>query len=306
MSAISIILIIMSAFLHAGWNLVLKKENNHTISFVLQFSFFTALCAIPILIIFREYIHLVPISVLLLSIISGLFLPIYYVALSKAYKYGDISFAYPIVRSIPIIMVAILSSIFMLGKPLSNLSIVGMTVIIIGCFILPMKHLRDIKLKNYTNITCLFCFTAALATAGYTIIDDISINIINSVIDKGNTLIKLTAIYASLEFIFGFLWILLFTLLPRKNILGWNDLFNFKKSAVRSAAIIGIGTFAAYFLVLLAMSFVTNISYVVSFRQLSIPLGAVLGIIIFKERCNLFKILGIFILLIGLITVAIF
>jgi hypothetical protein len=39
----------------------------------------------------------------------------------------------------------------------------------------------------------------------------------------------------------------------------------------------------AYSLVLIAMSFAKNISYVVAFRQLGIPIGAILGMVILKE-----------------------
>jgi drug/metabolite transporter (DMT)-like permease len=303
MSLISIILILISAIIHAGWNLVLKKENDHSLTFVLQFSFFTAFCAVPILIILNKYISIVPLSVVFLSMLSGLFLALYSFTLNKAYQYGEISLAYPIVRSLPIILVAILSTVFALGEPLSILSIVGMVIIISGCFMLPMKHLKDIRLKNYINIICFFSLIAALGTSGYSIIDDISVTILNTKTDLAGTLIKLTFIYASLEFIFAFLWILLFLLISNPQNLKQVFIITPK---LKSAAIVGIGSFSAYFLVLLAMSFVTNISYVVSFRQLSIPLGALLGVIIFKEKCSIYKIMGIIILLIGLLIVATF
>ena len=303
MSFISIVLILISAFIHAGWNLVLKKENDHSLTFVLQFSLFTALCAVSILIVLNKYLSIVPLSVLFLSIISGLFLAIYSFTLNKAYQHGEISFAYPVIRSLPIILVAILSTVFSLGEPLSLLSMIGMIVIISGCFMLPMKHIRDIKLKNYVNIICFFSLIAALGTAGYSIIDDISVTILNTKADLGTTLIKLTFIYASLEFIFAFLWILLFLLISNPKKLKQIFIITPK---LKSAAVVGIGSFSAYFLVLLAMSFVTNISYVVSFRQLSIPLGTILGVIIFKEKCRIYKILGIVILVTGLIIVATF
>ncbi|MCY3759412.1 MAG: drug/metabolite transporter, partial [Acidobacteria bacterium] len=58
-------------------------------------------------------------------------------------------------------------------------------------------------------------------------------------------------------------------------------------------------------LILAAMTWSHNVSYVVAFRQISIPLGALLGIFWLKEPLPLPKAIGLLILLIGLILVAV-
>jgi uncharacterized membrane protein len=55
---------------------------------------------------------------------------------------------------------------------------------------------------------------------------------------------------------------------------------------------------------LLALAFVENVSYIVAFHRLSIPLGAVLGILILKEKFYPLKLLGVLIMLVGLLGVA--
>ncbi len=69
------------------------------------------------------------------------------------------------------------------------------------------------------------------------------------------------------------------------------------------AALTGAGIFGAYVLVLLAMSLVSNVSYVVAFRQLSIPLGAVLGVLVLKEPRYPTKFVGVAIMFVGLVLV---
>ena len=53
------------------------------------------------------------------------------------------------------------------------------------------------------------------------------------------------------------------------------------------------------------MAHVSNVSYVVAFRQLSIPLGVIFGLIFLKEPRFYPKFMGTFIIFIGLIFVAI-
>jgi len=52
------------------------------------------------------------------------------------------------------------------------------------------------------------------------------------------------------------------------------------------------------------MGFVKNISYVVAFRQLSIPLGALMGIIVLREPRFPPKLVGVAVLCAGLALVA--
>ena len=70
-----------------------------------------------------------------------------------------------------------------------------------------------------------------------------------------------------------------------------------------AAAITGIGIYLTYGLVLASMNYVTNVSYVAAFRQLSIPLGALMGIIFLKEPAYRVKIFGVVSIFAGLVMV---
>ena len=69
------------------------------------------------------------------------------------------------------------------------------------------------------------------------------------------------------------------------------------------AALTGIGIYAAYTLVLVAMAFVSNVSYVVAFRQVSVPLGAVAGVLALRDPPYVPKFVGVAIMFAGLLLV---
>ena len=52
------------------------------------------------------------------------------------------------------------------------------------------------------------------------------------------------------------------------------------------------------------MNYVTNINYVAAFRQLSIPLGAILGMSLLKEPRPPPKLVGVALIFKGLVVVA--
>jgi uncharacterized membrane protein len=58
-------------------------------------------------------------------------------------------------------------------------------------------------------------------------------------------------------------------------------------------------------LVLAAMTLSSSVSYVVAFRQLSIPLGALIGMTLQNEPRHLPRMVGVGIVSLGLIVVAI-
>ena len=56
----------------------------------------------------------------------------------------------------------------------------------------------------------------------------------------------------------------------------------------------------AYVLILVAMNYVTNVSFVQAFRQLSLPLSAFLGFLILKEKISILRWIGLFLIMSGL------
>ena len=81
------------------------------------------------------------------------------------------------------------------------------------------------------------------------------------------------------------------------------DRFLKQRPLLISATATGLVIVGTYGLVLAAMAYVTNVSYVAAFRQLSIPIGAFLGITLQGEPRQKPKLIGIGIVVAGLILV---
>ena len=299
MSTIAIGLILVSACLHAGWNL-LSKNAYPTAAFYLIANAFGCLLLCPVLALYHSALPALPVDVWLFLFSAGFFQAVYCTSLASAYRTGDLSIVYPLVRSSPVIVVTI--AVFLLGRgdQISGLSIAGITLIVAGGFLLPMRHMGDIRLKNYLNKSSIAALIAACATAGYSIIDDQALRLLRESEGLPGT-IQTTLLYALLGGLSSVLWLGFFTLVNQRE---RARLRTALKEQLRVSALVGAGMYLTYPLVLISMAFVANVSYVVAFRQISLPIGVVCGVWMFKEPGYTLKFVGITIIFIGLVLVA--
>jgi drug/metabolite transporter (DMT)-like permease len=222
--------------------------------------------------------------------------------LAGAYRAGDISIAYPLARSLPVIFVFLITLIFSTGKPLGTWVIIGIILIVAGCMILPLKALNEFRFSNYKNLCCLLAVLAAVGISGYTIIDDTALRSLREIPERPWDPVDATLVYMVLEGISCSIWqflIVTFDSRERKALI--EVLHDFKGAAT----VTGIGIYLTYGLVLASMNYVTNVSYVAAFRQLSIPLGALFGMVLLNEPRHVPKITGVVIIFLGLTLVGI-
>ena len=301
MSTTAVILLLISAFTHAGWNLLSKKEYP-TPAFYFVANTFGVVCCLPIIPFYWSRIPMIPNLVWLFIILSGFFLAAYMIALAGAYRTGDISIAYPLARSLPVIFVFLFTLIGGSGHRLEGWAVLGITLVTAGCMILPMKSWRDFDIINYKNLCCLLAVMAAFGISGYTVTDNEALRHLRKLPGRPFGPLDATLMYMVLEGISCSIWqflLAIFSSGERKNMIV--VLKNYKGSAV----ITGLGIYLTYGLVLAAMNYVTNVSYVAAFRQLSILLGAIFGMALLGEPRYFTKIMGVVIIFIGLILVRI-
>ncbi len=301
MSVIATILLLISAFTHAGWNLISKKEHP-THAFFLVANTIGAICIFPILLFFRKQVPLIPTTVWLFVAMSGFFLAAYMATLAGAYRNGDISIVYPIVRSLPVIFVFTATLVLGKGHEISWLLLLGIILVATGCMVLPMKSFGDFRFRNYQNICCLLALLSAIGVAGYTIVDDEALRRLRELAGTPFKPIEGTLVYMALEGISCSIWqgaFMLFIPGEKKHMI---EVIKRSKSA---AAITGIGIYLTYGLVLASMNYVTNVSYVAAFRQLSIVLGAIFGMTLLSEPRYFPKAMGIIAIFLGLILTGI-
>lgn len=299
MTPIAIILVTISAFVHAFWNLLGKRQNPST-GFFLVASVFAALCFSPLLLVYRDAFTFIPGRVWLWLALTSLFEVIYYIGLAGAYRQGDMSVAYPLARAIPVILVALFTATFGLGKPLSLLGGIGILTVAIGCLILPQHSLRHLQLSNYLTLCCLLAGVAALGTTGYTLVDNQALFDLRSAPNIGLSEIEIAFFYLALESVFIAIVLGGYVMLSSYERV---ELMKVWKTSKGIALITGLLIMGTYGLVLAAMAYASNVSYIAAFRQLSIPLGAILGILVQKEPAYPPKLASIGIIFTGLVLI---
>ena len=301
MTLIAISLVILSAGIHALWNLF-SKSKNPTSSFFLLASLFGAVILAPILLLqSSSVLRDIPNQVWFFLVIAGFFMSLYYVSLARAYRAGDLSVAYPIARALPVVIVLIVVVYLGRADQITYQSIVGGLIVVLGCFMVPLKSFKGFHLSNYWNLTCAMALIAAISTAGYSMVDDEALRYLRSDSQFGSDNISTAIMYAFLEALITSIWMALYVLMRHQSRVDFIQLIRFNKLHAFVAA---IGIHLSYTLVLVAFAFADNVSYIIAFHRLSIPFGAALGVLILKEQPYPTKIIGVLVVLIGLIFVA--
>ena len=297
MTLFSFILTFISVFLHAGWNFI-SKACNCTVAFYTVSNVVAAIMLLPAFIISPLPFDKLDFSFFIFFAGSVVFETLYSLGLIGAYKKGDISSVYPMVRALPVIMIAIISISFRLGATPNIFAIIGFALVTLGCFILPQAKLSSINLKCFTNKAIFPILLAAIGTTGYTLCDSLALKVLSKQMPV--TAISTVASYFFLVECGLSIGLSLF-------IFNAQEISNLKNNCIKSIYpyLTGIFSCLAYLLILFAMSFATNVAYIQAFRQMSLPIGVAMGVIFLKEKLSVCRLTGITIIFIGLLLTVI-
>lgn len=282
--------VVFAAFLHAAWNLGSRRYRDLP-GFVWgmgTWSGIWAALAFPIA-VWQIAWSWLP---LLCGLISGLALAFYYSCLERAYRTGDISIVYPIIRSSPL-WVALIGVAFM-GAQLSPMAWGGILLTLCGIFILPLGRLRYRTLPGDSRLrlsASLFAFGASLGTCIYTLSDKIAMD--HAAIGP-LAAIGVGAIASTSKLLFwkalnpaasvGFDW-------RRMSVPGF---------PAWKLAGFGLCAFGAYAIVIGALMF-ADAGRVLAVSNLSVVLGAIGGMLFFHERSDIaIRILGLLLTVAGI------
>lgn len=301
MTLIAFVLVTVSAFTHAFWNFLSKRQNPQA-AFFLMASIASAVILSPILIIFRAGLETIPPTVWGLIAVTGAVQAVYYIFLAAAYRSGDLSHAYPLARSLPVVFVALVSVALGRGEQIHPLAYGGFAAVTAGCILLPMPKFSEIHLSHYRHKWVLFALLAAVCITGYTLLDDQALRTLRSLPETPLSNLGWALLFGELEAISisVFLTALLLGWAPERR-----TLMQALGPAWKTAATMGVIITATYGLVLVAMAYVSNVSYLLAFRQLSIPIGAAFGMLVRKEAASPPKLAGIVLVVLGLALAAV-
>ncbi|MHC6528825.1 EamA family transporter [Vibrio proteolyticus] len=296
MAFFAIVLVVFSALLHAGWNILGKSNTSSGTAFTLAAGVTASLLLTPYLIWYLNTIgwQSLPDSFWWIVLMSGACQMLYLVGLMLAYQQADIGVIYPIARALPVLMVGFGGSL--LGHTLSWMQWSGFVMITLGCLVVPLARFRDCHVRSYVNLGVFWALVAAIGTTGYSILDkqalDIATQVVRVVLSDKHTAI----FYLGVQF-----WaMVLFTLgwcVVSGNVGQIRHAWHIKQRA----GLAGIMMASTYGLVLFAMTMTANVSLVVALRQISIVFGLIMGVLFLAERWFFTRGIGVSLILGGLL-----
>ena len=292
MTTCGIILILLSAVTHAVWNLC-SKASGAPMSFLYRALVYSAVLYLPLFAVTQV---VAPFSwrLWLLVLASGLLCGGCFIALCKAYDGGAVSFAYPIARSFPLMIVA-WAGLF-LGEVPSRRGMTGICLIVAGCFVLPYRRFcigeDGFCRRNYVNRTAGWALVAALLTSLYSVIDKMAARLMPGNDVWASICARTSYVYAqnavSLAVMALFLW------RGRHVIRAVNR---------RSAIFCGLLFLVSYLLVMVTLAR-DPVSYSLALRQFSILIAAVASMFWLEKDFSWPRLWGVVTIVSGVILVS--
>jgi drug/metabolite transporter (DMT)-like permease len=269
MTFLPLILIGISTFMHAGWNLLAHSRRSDGVLF-LRISLITATVGfIPALIAEINGPAFVG-RIWGWLLLTGVCQATYYFGLTKGYQTGNFTIVYPLARALPVLALAFID--LLRGHAPSPLGWVGIGLVMLGCMTTPLDSLRHIELRAYSQRVMIWVIVTALGTIGYTTVDKITAEIL----PPGPGAAARYAIWEVIATL-PFLWLAL-------RLIGQRLSNKAGGASWRLAAVAASFIFGAYWLVLWSYQLSPYASYIVALRQLSIVIGVLAAATFLHER----------------------
>lgn len=264
MTGLALGLVLSSAFMHAFWNYFAKRVRSDGV-FIWLISLVSTIvytpAAIYIIVTQRPEIGLLHLAFMAGSAIIHI---VYFLLLSRGYQTGDLSLVYPLARGTGPLLSTI-GAILLLGERPTIITVAGTILIGIGVFILTGDPR---KLRQSGNQSAMmYAFLTGCTIATYTIFDRQAVAVLlipPLLYDWGNGTVRT----------------LLMTPYGLRNL--EKVRFYLREHKTELAAVSLLSPFS-YILMLTALSF-TPVSTIAPLREISILIGAALGMRLLAER----------------------
>jgi drug/metabolite transporter (DMT)-like permease len=272
MSAGVFLAVMFAALLHASWNALVKVSADRLVLLAVAKISTTALAVASL-----PFISALPVEVWPYIAASVVIHTAYFLFLTVAYGFGDLSQVYPLSRGVAPLIVAGLA-VFVLGETLGTQALIAL--ILISCGIISMMFSGKGAAGQPKAVA------AALATgcmiAGYTVADG-----------AGARLSADAHTYLLWLNVFNGIPIILVAAARRRRVFVPQ-----LKLVWKTGALSAIVALFAYWIVLWA-STQAPLALVAAVREVSIAFAVMIGVMFLNERLNLRKVLSIFVTLSG-------
>ena len=286
MNGAALVIVLASAFLHAGWNYLLKKSDRKIV-FIWWFLLMSVIIYFPA---FTYYFPKasIPAEGWFCIVATGLIHAVYFWFMGGAYQRGDLSLVYPLARGSGPLFVPILA-VILLREEIALLGGIGILFIIGGIYCV---HLRSFSSSAFLEPfralrggASLWALCTGLSIAAYTLVDKVGVGLVYP------------PVYIYLLLLITWLLITPWVLIRERDWL--------KPEWQRHKGAIGVVGFLSgftYLMILFALT-MSKVSYVAAVREVSIVLSAYFGIVYLGEKHGRQKLLGAVLITLGVIAI---
>ncbi|MDQ3929073.1 MAG: EamA family transporter [Chloroflexota bacterium] len=278
-------LLLLSALIHASWNLLAKRSVDKQAFLWLASLASLVAFVIPVVLAVRP----VPSEAWPLILLSGVLEAIYFMLLGSAYQRGDMSLVYPLARGSAPLFVLMFASL-LLGERVRWTGLVGIVLVVAGIYTL---HLRVLNLRgllgpflSLKDRPSQIALLTGLTIGSYSVVDKVGVGYAGPII------------YPFLVFIVCSLVLLPYMWLAKSQEIRreWRD----NKASILA---VGVMSLCSFLMVLFALT-MTQVTYVSPVREISVMFGAVLGALVLREPFPRVKIAGSVLIFIGIVLIS--
>jgi drug/metabolite transporter (DMT)-like permease len=270
MPIVALLLVVLSAFLHAAWNAAAKQSGAPA-----AFVFLADLTALVVLAPVFLYFRLSDLTAELwwLVLATGAIHGVYAWALTRAYETGDLTLVYPISRSTPA-FVPLLAVPF-LGERLSTGGVIGIALVMAGIWLVSTN--ARLAVRSLFTRELRYAYLTLATTVAYSLVDKRAMELLDHGAWAGPAP-RAVAYYVLL----CVSYLPFFYLFSRRRLDGATLRSTLRQRPVAVLSVV-VASFVSYTLILQALR-TAPVSYVVATRQLSVVFAVALAMWWLRER----------------------
>lgn len=289
MAFASLLLVVLASFIHASWNLLSKRAASVGPVFVFAYNLVACIAYAPwvlYVLMTGDGIVWTWIGVAFL-VLSGLIHLTYSLCLQRGYQMADLSVVYPIARGTGP-MLSTLGAFFILGERPSGQGVAGLLLVVAGIGLIATQGDLSAFKRPGGQIGVRWGTATGGLIASYTVVDAYVVKILGIapvVLDWFSNLLRFCLLApiivanprGAIEAMRGYWWIA-----------------------------IGVGLLSplSYILVLAALTSGAPLSLVAPMREMSMMVGALLGMVVLREKVGPWRLAGCATLIVGVILLS--
>jgi drug/metabolite transporter (DMT)-like permease len=273
MTLANLSLILVSAVVHVVAHVTIKRARDRT-AFVWWMLVWGGVVFLPLAVLRWQPI---PPAAWLIMAGSAVFEALYFYSIAQAYRHGDLSVVYPLARGTAPLFLLAWSALFLADR-LTLGGAAGIGLIALGLYLINLPRLGawSQPLRSLGQPGPRWALLAGVCISIYTLIDRFGIRLVDPLL-----------------FTYLALWItvVLMTPIVLRDV-GRGGLRAELAASKWSSVLAGATTMTAYAMVLYAVRAGTPASYAGAVREISVVLGVVVGVLLFKERGSAMRLAG--------------